>query len=100
MNRFKAILTLLLVATIRQNAWACAVCFGDPNSPMSHGARAGVLFLLGVVVVVLSGILGMTLFWAKRARAIAQGSVPASEKGSAPRRSLATPFPERPVTEP
>ncbi len=47
---------------------ACAVCFGDPNSDMVKGANAGILILLGVVVTVLGSIVGVTLFWIRRAR--------------------------------
>ena len=53
-------------------AFACAVCFGEPNSLQVQGAEAGVLVLLGVIVTVLLSIAGMILFWALRARRIAQ----------------------------
>ena len=51
--------------------WACAVCFGDPESSLTKGAVAGVLVLVGIIVSVLGGIAGMALFWAKRARMLA-----------------------------
>ncbi len=35
---------------------------------MTLGAKAGVAFLLGVVVLVLAAIVGVGIFWAKRAR--------------------------------
>ena len=44
---------LLLVPRL---AGACAVCFGDPDSPASKGLTAAVLFLVGVIVVVLAGV--------------------------------------------
>jgi hypothetical protein len=47
---------------------ACPICFGDPNSALTLGAKAGVFFLLGVVVVVLGAIVGVGIFWARRAR--------------------------------
>ena len=34
----------------------CAVCYGDPNSPMSHGMNMGILTLLFVVVFILLAI--------------------------------------------
>ncbi len=37
-------------------AGACAVCFGDPDSPASKGLTAAVLFLVGVIVAVLAGV--------------------------------------------
>lgn len=49
---------------------ACAICFGDPNSSMAQGARAGILVLIGVVGFVLSWITGIAVFWMFRARAL------------------------------
>lgn len=37
-------------------AGACAVCFGDPDSPASKGLTVAVLFLVGVIVAVLAGV--------------------------------------------
>ena len=50
-----------------QPALACSVCFGDPTSPMTQGVHAGVLVLLGVVGVVLTGLASLLLFWMRRA---------------------------------
>ncbi len=47
---------------------ACSVCFGDPNSSLTKGATFGVIFLLGVVVFVLSGIGIISFVWARRAQ--------------------------------
>ena len=44
---------LLLVPRL---AGACAVCFGDPDSPASKGLTVAVLFLVGVIVAVLAGV--------------------------------------------
>ena len=48
-------------------ALACSVCFGDPDSALSQGAKAGVLVLLGVVGTVLLGVASLIIFWARRA---------------------------------
>ena len=45
---------LLLLAP--RLAGACAVCFGDPDSPASKGLTVAVLFLVGVIVAVLAGV--------------------------------------------
>lgn len=37
-------------------AWGCATCFGASDAPMAQGMNAGILFLLGVVGFVLSGL--------------------------------------------
>ncbi len=62
-----AILIGLASLLIAQPALACSVCFGDPNSLMTHGVQAGMLVLLGVVGVVLAGLASLLLFWMRRA---------------------------------
>ncbi len=62
-----AILACLGAVLNAQPVLACSVCYGDPNSAMSQGARAGVLVLLGVVGVVLLGLASLLLFWMRRA---------------------------------
>jgi hypothetical protein len=52
----------------RSAALACAVCFGDPNSSLTQGAKAGILLLLGITATVLGGIVAVTLYWIRRAR--------------------------------
>ena len=61
-----------------QPAYACAVCFGDPESGMAKGVVAGVWVLLSVVGFVLVGIAGVSLFWVQRSRMIAGAVAPES----------------------
>lgn len=49
---------------------ACAVCYGEPGSPMTIGAQAGVLALLGVIAFVLGAIVTVTFTWSQRAKMI------------------------------
>ncbi len=60
---------LICIAVIlsAQPAMACSVCYGDPNSQMTHGAQAGMLVLLGVIAAVLTGLASLLLFWMRRA---------------------------------
>lgn len=53
-------------------ARACAVCFGDSESPLAKGAAAGVLVLVGVISVVLLGVAGTGVFWVHRSRRLAR----------------------------
>ncbi len=62
-----AIFACLGVILSAQPVLACSVCYGDPNSAMAKGARAGVLVLLGVAGVVLMGIASLLIFWMRRA---------------------------------
>ncbi len=62
-----AIVACLGVLLSAESVLACSVCYGDPNSAMTQGAQAGVLVLLGVVGVVLTGLGSLLLFWVRRA---------------------------------
>jgi hypothetical protein len=66
--RFLIAAAVLLAAILPVDLYACSICFGDPNSPMTHGAKAAVFFLLGVVFFVLFAMLGMVFFWIRRAK--------------------------------
>ena len=63
-----ALLVCAATLSSSDSSLACAVCFGDPNAAITQGAKAGMLILLGVIGTVLTGILGVTLFWIRRAR--------------------------------
>lgn len=52
------------------NSFACAVCFGNPDSLSSKALLAGVFFLIGVVGTVLVGIFWTGFVWAKRAKVL------------------------------
>lgn len=60
------------VAVMGRDAWACATCFGDPNSRMTVGVLWGVLVLVSVVVSVLASFTGMGIFWMRRARRLSE----------------------------
>lgn len=48
---------------------ACAVCYGDPASPLVQGANMGVLFLLGVIVTLLVLFAGFFNYLSRRGTA-------------------------------
>ncbi len=67
-NMALPILIGLASLLIAQPALACSVCFGaDASSSMNQGVQAGMLVLLGVVGVVLTGLASLLLFWMRRA---------------------------------
>lgn len=53
---------------------ACAVCFGDPEAPLSKGVMAGVAFLIVVIASVLGAIALVAFRWARRARELEEGA--------------------------
>jgi len=54
------------------SALACAVCFGDPESPMTKGAAAGTIVLGAFIGLVLLGVVGTGLFWVHRGRRLSR----------------------------
>jgi len=63
---------LALGLTYSPQAKACAVCFGDPNSPMVQSAATGIWFLIGCITTVLVTFIGLFAFWWSRARKLAR----------------------------
>ena len=71
MARLFSLITLIVTSLLLwtpQRAWACPVCFGDPNSPMAIGASWGIALLLGVTLGVLAVFAGFFLYLLKRSR--------------------------------
>jgi hypothetical protein len=48
----------------------CAVCFGDPTSPLTIGYNYAVYALLAIVVAVLTGFAVLFLKFRKREKAL------------------------------
>lgn len=62
------LLTCAAMLVLSNRAWACAVCFGDPESDMVKGVAAGVWVMGGVIGFVLTGMAGTSLYWIQRSR--------------------------------
>ena len=52
--RVKIFIFIVLLSNI---LLPCAVCYGDPESLMSHGMNMGVLTLMGFIGFILCGIM-------------------------------------------
>jgi len=48
---------ILLILCLINMAYPCAVCYGNPESPLSHGMNNGVLTLMGFIIFILMIIL-------------------------------------------
>ena len=70
MRRFLVLLLLTGILSFASVpvASACSVCFGDPNSSMVAGAKAGVAVLLGIVAIIVGAIVGIAFYWIRRAK--------------------------------
>ncbi len=83
-RRVYMVLAILIGAgslLIAEPALACSVCAGDPNSALSQGAQAGMLVLLGVICMILTGLAALVLFWMRRAAQL-EAKVDAVEQAS------------------
>ena len=52
--------------------YACAVCFGDPNSAAVDGMNKAIILLLGTTGVVLSGIVATIFSIGKKSRKVGE----------------------------
>jgi hypothetical protein len=73
------LLALLLLAAPRV-ALACPVCFGQNDTPMGNAVKAGVIMMLVLVGLVLTGFGAFIVQLNRRARALARES---DQKGTA-----------------
>lgn len=65
--RFKIFLTSAILLTA-QPAWACSVCFKDPNSQMTIGLQQGVFVLLGFLMIIFVAFLKFIYSFARRSQ--------------------------------
>ena len=55
-------------------ALACPVCFGQNDSPMANAMNAGILLMLGVVVMILTGFGYFIYYLSRRASVVGLSS--------------------------
>jgi hypothetical protein len=55
---------------------ACATCFGQSDSALAQGMNMGILSLLGVIGMVLSGVAGFFIFLARKSAHVANNAPP------------------------
>jgi hypothetical protein len=65
------LLTLAFLAAPRV-AWACPMCFGENNSPMTAAMKAGIVFMLIIVAGVLGGFASFFIYLIRRAKRVAE----------------------------
>lgn len=73
LRQFMLLLGLWLTSPV--NTWACAVCYGEPDSPMSRGLTWAVVVLAGLISLVLVGIAGFFVYVSRRSREMAAAEI-------------------------
>ena len=64
-NMIAILLFLFPVST-----YACAVCYGAADDPMTKGMNLAIIFLLGAIGTILLGIVAVTIYFARRAKLV------------------------------
>ena len=64
-----AFLAVTILHLVPAGALACATCMGSPEDPLTQGLNAGILSLLAIVFLVLSGAAAFFIYIARRAAA-------------------------------
>jgi hypothetical protein len=59
-----------LIALFPHTSYACATCFGGPDSNLTKGAVNGVLFMLGIIGFVQLGFVALFYSFWRRARSL------------------------------
>ena len=68
LNVFLTATVVTLVMAVPRVLLACAVCYGSPEASQTKGMNLGIVTMLGVTGVVLGGLGGMIICFARRAR--------------------------------
>ena len=58
----------ILILLLPKVAYACAVCYGDPEAPMTAGLNNAILVLLGFIGFVLTCILSIGIYFYRRGK--------------------------------
>jgi hypothetical protein len=71
-SKFTAGFVVLVLAGLSQPlaAHACAVCYGDPDAPVSKGLSLAIFALVGVVLTVLGSLIAFFVYANRRAARI------------------------------
>ncbi len=63
-----------VVIALPQVIQACPVCLGNADAPMTRGLSIGILFMLGILILVFGGVAGFVFFLAKKGPSITSES--------------------------
>ncbi len=74
----RQVLFAVVLLAVPRVALACPVCFGQTDSPLANATNLGILVLLGVVGMVLSGFGAFIVHLNRRGRLVMANGVPAN----------------------
>ena len=74
MRRILLAVPAIAISAVPRTTLACAVCFGQSDSPMAWGVNMGVFLMLGVTGAVLAGFASFFVYLMRRAKLVADGA--------------------------
>ncbi len=80
----RRVLFTLAISIAPRAALACPVCFGNSDAPMAVATNTGVIFMLGVVVLMLAAFASFFVHLIRRANRAAELTAPAEAARLAP----------------
>jgi hypothetical protein len=80
----RAVVTSWLLLAAPRVALACPVCFGNSDAPMAAATNTGIIFMLGIVVLMLSAFASFFIYLIRRANRLAAEAAKADAAGLAP----------------
>ena len=63
-------LLILILFIIPSKMYACAVCYGAPDDPMTKGMDMAIIFLLSTIGSILMGIIAFVIYFVRRSKLI------------------------------
>jgi hypothetical protein len=75
---------LVVFSFVPRAALACPVCFGNSDAPMAIATNTGILFMLGVVVLMLTAFASFFVYLIRRANRLAADTANAEGARLAP----------------
>lgn len=86
MSKIAKLVPILTVALLSASfdLSACAVCYGNADSDMVKGAKAGVIFLIIMIYALLMGMAGIAGYWYYRAKKLAEAAEAATAASTTP----------------
>jgi hypothetical protein len=80
----RAVVASWLLLAAPRVALACPVCFGNSDAPMAMATNTGIIFMLGIVVLMLSAFASFFIYLIRRANRLAAEAAKADAAGIAP----------------
>ena len=60
----------LFILMLPSAVYPCAVCFGDPESPMTDGMNKAIIFLLSIISFILISVILIVSYFYRRSKII------------------------------